>query len=214
MADGCRSDDEIGCLFGSLSRDCEPLADHIGIMNASEQMCPFGHVAVLASYALFRIGAVEPFTVGVLQWFAVDRPDRVELMTGGTEPTVAHKRLGPYALMDSFPGSGRCGGWGVQYAVTKMAAGTENTVPGQETGLVSLHVRGQSLEIALQQGLLLFGHRRVAVETADGVCFGIIYDLTEQTRRECLGMPAAGPIGVFFDMTGAACFGCRWRRCL
>ena len=112
--------------------------------------------------------------------------------------------------MDPWPCLARGGGRSVQYAVANMTGGTKNTVSGQEIGSVSIHIRSERLEFGLEQWFLLVSHWCVAVETAGGVRFGIFYDLAEQTRRECLGMSAMGPVSVLIRMAGAAFDGRRW----
>lgn len=74
-----------------------------------------------------------------------------------------------------------------------MTCGAEYTVLCQLAWLACLHIYGQVFEIALQQGVLLFGQWRVTVETVTGIVLLIINDLTDQAGRESMSMPAAGP---------------------
>lgn len=73
-------------------------------MNATKQMSPVGHVAVLAGFPLPGIRAVEPFSVGVLQWFSVHCRICIELVAGGAKQAVAQQGFGFHGLMN--PGTG------------------------------------------------------------------------------------------------------------
>jgi hypothetical protein len=71
-----------------------------------------------------------------------------------------------------------------------MAGGAEYAVTRQQPGVERLHNRRQFIEIAFQQRCLLFCKWRMAAKAVSCICIVIIYDLTEQAWRECLGMPA------------------------